>query len=372
MTDLVVAGGGPVGLAVAIRARLAGLSVTVLERRKPPVDQACGEGLMPSGVDRLTEKGIDLGGLSHATLRGLRFVDDRSTTVGEVEGRPLVGLRRTLLHGALARRAEDLGAQLEWGRAVTGLRTGGFETADGPVEGRWLVAADGRRSPVRRWAGLERRHRGSRRFGVRRHYEIRPWSDQVEVHWAVGAEAYVTPVGDEQVGVALLWKEACGVSFDRLLGRFPRLEERLAGLPPVSRDRGGGPFGQGCRRVADGRLALVGDAAGCLDAICGDGLSVGFEEAAAVVDSLRSGEDLGRYPAVSRQVRRRARQFETLLLLLADHPGLRRRVLARLAASPGLMSRLVQLKVAGASHRAGCERVALLRLVLGLVVGSTR
>ncbi|MGZ4591350.1 MAG: NAD(P)/FAD-dependent oxidoreductase, partial [Actinomycetes bacterium] len=50
MIDLLVAGGGPVGLAVAIRARLAGWEVTVVEPRESPVDKACGEGLMPAGV----------------------------------------------------------------------------------------------------------------------------------------------------------------------------------------------------------------------------------------------------------------------------------------------------------------------------------
>ena len=47
--DLLVVGGGPVGLGTAVEAALAGLSVAVVERRDGPVDKACGEGLMPGG-----------------------------------------------------------------------------------------------------------------------------------------------------------------------------------------------------------------------------------------------------------------------------------------------------------------------------------
>ncbi|MFY9851080.1 MAG: FAD-dependent oxidoreductase, partial [Trebonia sp.] len=53
MIDVLVAGGGPAGLATAIRCAQAGLSVTVAEPRAVPIDKACGEGLMPSAVARL-------------------------------------------------------------------------------------------------------------------------------------------------------------------------------------------------------------------------------------------------------------------------------------------------------------------------------
>ena len=56
--DVLVAGGGPVGLAVAIEARLAGLRTVVVEPRATPIDKACGEGLMPGAVADLAALGV--------------------------------------------------------------------------------------------------------------------------------------------------------------------------------------------------------------------------------------------------------------------------------------------------------------------------
>ena len=58
--NVVIAGGGPAGLATAIAARLGGFEVTVLDGARPPLDRACGEGLMPDGVTVLEGLGVDL------------------------------------------------------------------------------------------------------------------------------------------------------------------------------------------------------------------------------------------------------------------------------------------------------------------------
>jgi len=111
--DVLVVGGGPVGLAAAIEARLRGLTVTIVEPRgggdRGGIDKACGEGLMPGALPALARLGIDPPGFA---LRGVSYRSgdkrvDHHFASGE--GR---GVRRTALHDALAERARSLGVIL--------------------------------------------------------------------------------------------------------------------------------------------------------------------------------------------------------------------------------------------------------------------
>lgn len=334
--DLLIVGGGPAGLATAVRARLAGLTVTVLDRSLPPIDKACGEGLMPDAVARLREIGVEPRGLP---FRGIRYLDGESVAEGLFPHAGGLGVRRTELHQALVRRAEEVGVSLEWGLKATGLGPAGVETERATFAARWIVGADGLRSRVRRWSGLERREGPFRRFGVRRHFALAPWTDFVEVYWGPACEAYVTPVGEREVGIAMLWSGGTA-DFDGLLERFPRLQDKVAGAAAVSRDRGAGPFHQRARAVHRGKLALVGDAAGYLDAITGEGLAVAFHESAALVEAILAGS-LSRYGAACRRLNRLPNTMTSLVLALERRPRLRRRAIRALAEEPALFSRLL-------------------------------
>ena len=110
----------------------------------------------------------------------------------------------------------------------------------------------------------------------------------VEVTWADDAEAYVTPVGANEVGVAVLGRR--GESYDDWLTRFPELRARLDGAPVTSRVRGAGPLRQTSTSRVAGRALLVGDAAGYVDALTGEGMAVGFASAQALVDCVMRDE----------------------------------------------------------------------------------
>lgn len=337
--DLIVVGGGPAGLATAIEARLRGLDVIVVDRRHPPVDVACGEGLMPGGVARLGRLGIDPGGVPSGRFHGIRYVDDGRSAEGRFSSGFGLGVRRPALHAELDRRAAALGADLRWGVAARGWDGRVVETDRDPLRGRWVVAADGRASRMRGWAGIAVSSPARRRFGVRRHYAVAPWTDLVEVVWTDDAEAYVTPVGSGTVGVAVL-SAATPLRFDEVLDRIPELAERLADAEVVSRDRGAGPFGQRPATVVRGRLALVGDASGSLDPITGEGLSVAFGEAEAVVRAMVGGS-LDGYARAHRRLLRLPRLLTAALVAAERRPPVRRAVIRLLAASPRLFNRLV-------------------------------
>ena len=106
---MIVAGGGPVGLAAAIYARTAGLTVTMFEPRTAPVDKACGEGVMPAAVTELARLGVRPAGVP---FRGIRYLDGSAFAQSLFPGRPGLGVRRTELSTALLRRALDLGVEV--------------------------------------------------------------------------------------------------------------------------------------------------------------------------------------------------------------------------------------------------------------------
>jgi flavin-dependent dehydrogenase len=342
--DLLIVGGGPAGLATAIAARLVGLSATVLDRSRPPIDKPCGEGLMPAGAERLAALGARLPAASYRPFRGIRYLDGERVAEAEFPGEPGIGVRRTVLHEALAQRAEEVGAELRWGVVVRGLKKGGVVTDEGAFAGRWLVGADGLNSRLRRWAGLERKKQQPAdlwRFGVRRHFRVEPWTDRVEVWWAEGAEAYVTPVSENEIGVAMLWSGE-KADFERLLTRFPRLAEHLAGAEASSRDKGAGPLERRPRRIWRGRLLLVGDAAGYEDAITGEGLDLAFHQAFALAEAVRRDDPRG-YARFCRRLTRLPFALIRLLLFAERRPALRRRLIRTLAEEPQLFARLVAI-----------------------------
>ncbi len=90
--DVVVVGGGPAGIATAIAASLKGLSVTVLDSRKPPIDKPCGEGLLPEAVAALSALGIELDSTLAFPFRGIRFCDQNSAASASIaRGKSLRG-----------------------------------------------------------------------------------------------------------------------------------------------------------------------------------------------------------------------------------------------------------------------------------------
>jgi flavin-dependent dehydrogenase len=302
---------------------------------------------MPIGVERLRRLGVEIPSRERGTFRGIRYVEGEVVAEARFKKGVGFGVRRSALHDALRRRATEVGVDLLWGEKARELGTNGVETDSGFLKARWLVAADGRLSNTRKWAGLEGRTPKRRRFGVRRHFAIAPWSEFVEVYWADNAEAYVTPVSPNAVGIALLSSEF-PLDFDRLMNRFPVLQARLEGAEVVSRDRGAGPFGHRPVAVVRGSLALIGDASGSLDPITGEGLSIAFAQADALIRSLERG-CIEEYAVAHRRLTRGPRLLTGLLVVIERHPNLRRLTIRALRAHSSLFGHLVEVAASGRS-----------------------
>lgn len=344
--DLLVVGAGPSGLAAAIHAARSGLSVIALDAHTGTLDKACGEGLMPGAVEALGRLGVTPS--ESFPFHGVRYIDGRHSAEGHFARGTGLGVRRVILHEALAAKARALGV-----RRVQARVDGVCQDADGVVaaglRGRWLIAADGLRSPIRQQLGLDLPPRRSPRVGLRRHFRRAPRDPMVEVHWSPDAEAYITPVGPDHVGVAFLFfpdrlppVPAGSTRYDTLMAGFPVLREWLDGAEPRSKLAGAGPFERRVRARVAGRVLLVGDAAGYLDPLTGEGLRLGFEAAQAAVGCLRSGR-LGDYEAAWRAIARRYWWMTAGLLRVARSRRLRRAIVPVASACPPLMSAAIRV-----------------------------
>jgi flavin-dependent dehydrogenase len=366
--DVLIVGGGPAGLVAAIAARRKGFRVMVADPSRPPLDKACGEGLMPVALAVADRLGIELPQGAGFPFRGIRFIGPHHSVEANFPEGTGLAIRRTALHSLLADQAAQNGVELLWGCAVSGFdgdsvhigprRIGSRRICSRRICSRWIVGADGGASSIRRWAGLDQFRRDRTRFGFRRHYAIEPWTPYVEIHWGDRCQFYITPVSRREIGVALLSSDP-HLRVQDALPRFPELERRLASAEATSRERGACSSSRLLQRVTSGRVALVGDASGSVDAITGDGITLAFQQAEALAGALEAG-DLNLYQAAHRRIAFRPAYMGELLLTLDRCPRLRARALRALASRPALFADLLAL------HTGNLAALDLARMGLAL------
>jgi len=329
-----IAGGGPAGLAAAIALRAQGLKVIVADGNSPPIDKACGEGLMPDSLAAAARLGISIPTGAGFAFRGIRFCGPKNSVEASFPKGHGLGMRRKTLHALLIEQAERAGVDIRWKTPLSSLEG---------INARWIVGADGAASSVRRWAGLDHPRRNSRRFAFRRHYALAPWTGCMEIHWSQDCQFYVTPVSANEVCLVLMSHDP-HLRIDTALELFPQLQGRVSGASPSSLERGAVTAISSYRRVTRNNIALLGDASGSVDAITGEGLCLAFRQAALLASSIAEGS-LARYQQGHSALARRPTFMADFMLLMDRRARLRDRVLRTLSAQPRLFADLLAMHV---------------------------
>jgi menaquinone-9 beta-reductase len=342
--DALIAGGGPAGLSAAIALRQKGLDVIVADALFPPIDKACGEGLMPDAQKDLAALGIQVTAQDGAPFDGIAFLSGRHYAVAHFERGAGLGIRRLQLHSLLVERARQLGVRLAWGCRISATRPSSNNpwTLDGEsCSYRYAIGADGQSSRVRQAIGLGQRNILSRRFGARCHYRVRPWSPMVEVHWGDLGQAYITPVGLQEICVATVSRSPL-IKMGAVLASLPSLRAHLEGAGEQSKLRGALTTTRKLPRVTAGNVALTGDASGSADAITGEGIALSFRQARLLAEAIAT-DNLAIYEAGHPAILRMPHLMSRAMLSMDALPWLRERAMGLFAAQPQIFARLLAL-----------------------------
>jgi flavin-dependent dehydrogenase len=362
-TDALIVGGGPAGLATAIALRQRGASVTVADAMGPSIDKVCGEGLMPDSLRELALLGVDISATDGSEFHGIQFIGRSQHDNDEAACEPPqqvtakfptgvgIGMRRTVLHRRMVERAQEAGVTLRWRSHVQVQPDGAVQVGGETVRYGWLVGADGQSSQVRRIAGLEAAALMIRRFGFRQHFAVPPWSPYVEVHWGTSCQAYVAPVAPDAVCVVTMARSP-RVRLAEMLAELPWLAARLRGaksqMPALDTERGSVMTTRRLRHVSRGRVALVGDASGSVDAITGEGIAMGVRQALLLAECLGTGDAktaMARYDSLHPQILRVPHTMARAMLLMDSSPAIRQRAMRMLTGKPDIFARMLGVHV---------------------------
>jgi flavin-dependent dehydrogenase len=368
-TEAVVVGAGPSGATTALLLARAGHDVVLVDRARFPRDKACGEGIMPPGVEALRRLGVH----GHVIATGARPI--RGVTYQLHAGGPRVdvpfpappdggppeglGVRRTSFDDALldAVRREPRATVREGERVTRLLRApqgvAGISTIAGEIRSRIVIGADGLHSQIRAWAGLRSRSQARLRYGLAGHWQVDTRGrDAVTVTLAGDHEWYEAPVGPDLLLVSILSHRSRSQVTARTYAEAARRSVAgLAGAELLSGPLGAASFHQRVRTVAEGGVFLVGDASGYDDPTTGDGIAIGMLLAERLAE--HAGELLGgrisaataerRYATDHARLIRERRRLTQLALFLARSRVLSRRTIVRATSDPRAVAKLVAI-----------------------------
>jgi geranylgeranyl reductase family protein len=265
-----------------------GARVLLLDKHKFPRDKPCGGGVT---LRAAAVQDVDLAPVIERTVCGARFSLRLGPTFDRRFDRPLTYMtQRCLLDAHLAERAAEAGAELHDGEALHEIEPGSSLTVRTDRDSymtRVLIGADGANGLSGKSLGLRAGYEeavaleGNVRFpgGV-----PEEWADVValDLGGTAGGYGWVFPKGDHlNVGVGA-WKYA-GSTLRPKLGQLAK----RYGFDPAALEGLRGhhlPVRRAGIPIAQGNVALIGDAAGLVDPLSGEGIHMAFASGRLAAD----------------------------------------------------------------------------------------
>ncbi len=329
-TDVLVVGAGPAGSAAAAWAARSGADVVLADAAVFPRDKTCGDGLTPRAIAELCLLGLEDWLRAHTVNHGLRAHGFGQTLLLPWPGGTLPdwgsAVPRTELDDHLRTTATKAGAlAIDGARAVDVRRNGdqvaavvfrsGEETFEIACER--LVVADGVRSPLGKLLGREW-HRETVYGVAGRSYVAStqsddPWiSSHLELRDPAGqvlsGYGWIFPLGTGEVnlgvGTLATAKRPADIAVKPLMRHYAEQRRDGFGLSGELRAPTSAllPMGGAVSGVAGANWALIGDAAGCVNPLNGEGIDYGLETGRLVAGLLAEDADLATaWPAVLRE-----------------------------------------------------------------------
>lgn len=316
-TDVLVVGAGPAGSSAATWAARAGLDVTLVDAETFPRDKPCGDGLTPRAIAELNGLGLSSWLSGRARNYGLRAAGFGQELYLPWPGGSLPrhggAAPRIELDAAIRSVALDAGVTAVEGARATSVTYSGdrvsavtFRTADGEqtISCERLIVADGARSQLGRMLGREW-HKSTAygvaaRAYVKSHRSDDPWiSSHLELRGAenelLSGYGWVFPLGDGEVniGVGTLATSAnpADLNLRALISQYTELRRDDWELEGDLRATWSAllPMGGAVSGVAGPNWMLVGDAAGCVNPLNGEGIDYGLETGHLAASVLADG-----------------------------------------------------------------------------------